>query len=128
MHRLGDKAKYKLLLTGTLITNKEIDVFSQYRFLNSNIFGTSFYVFRNRYFDMCGYGNHIPVFKKQMMNDFLQKMHSIAYRVTKAECLDLPEITERNPYRRVRAESNETVQTDLKKKALQSLPVLRFLP
>ena len=43
---------------------------------------------------MCGYGNHIPVFKKQMMNDFLQKMHSIAYRVTKAECLDLPEITE----------------------------------
>lgn len=45
MHRLGDKAKYKLLLTGTLITNKEIDVFSQYRFLNSNIFGTSFYVF-----------------------------------------------------------------------------------
>ncbi len=43
---------------------------------------------------MCGYGNHIPVFKKQMMNDFLQKLHSIAYRVTKAECLDLPEITE----------------------------------
>ena len=48
MHRLGDKARYKLLLTGTLITNKEIDVFSQYRFLNSEIFGTSFYIFRNR--------------------------------------------------------------------------------
>ena len=27
MHHLGDKARYKLLLTGTLITNKEIDVF-----------------------------------------------------------------------------------------------------
>jgi SNF2 family DNA or RNA helicase len=94
MHRLGDKARYKLLLTGTLITNKEIDVFSQYRFLNSEIFGTSFYIFRNRYFDMCGYGNHIPVFKKQMMSDFLQKLHSIAFRVTKSECLDLPEITE----------------------------------
>ena len=94
MHRLGDKARYKLLLTGTLITNKEIDVFSQYRFLNSEIFGTSFYIFRNRYFDMCGYGNHIPVFKKQMMDDFLQKLHSIAFRVTKSECLDLPQITE----------------------------------
>lgn len=91
MHHLGDKAKYKLLLTGTLITNKEIDVFSQYRFLNSDIFGTSFYAFRNRYFDMCGYGNHIPVFKKQMMNDFLQKMHSIAYRVTKAESKPISE-------------------------------------
>jgi SNF2 family DNA or RNA helicase len=43
---------------------------------------------------MCGYGNHIPVFKKHMINDFLQKMHSIAFRVTKSECLDLPQITE----------------------------------
>ena len=94
MHNLGDQARYKLLLTGTLITNKELDVFSQYRFLNKEIFGTSFYAFRSRYFDMCGYGNHIPVFRKQMMDEFLQKLHSVAYRVTKAECLDLPQITE----------------------------------
>lgn len=51
-------------------------------------------LFRSRYFDMCGYGNHIPVFRKQMMDEFLQKLHSVAYRVTKAECLDLPQITE----------------------------------
>lgn len=94
MHALGDKARYKLLLTGTLITNKELDVFSEYRFLNSSIFGTSFYAFRNKYFDMVGYGNHIPRFRKWMLDDFLQRMHSVAYRVTKAECLDLPEITE----------------------------------
>ena len=94
MHHLGDKARYKLLLTGTVITNKELDVFSQYRFLNRKVFGDSFYVFRNRYFDMVGYGNHIPRFRKDMLGDFLGKMHSIAYRVTKAECLDLPEITE----------------------------------
>lgn len=94
MHALGDRARYKLLLTGTLITNKEIDVFSQYRFINSEIFGTSFYAFRNRYFDMLGYGNHTPVFRKHLMEDFLKKMHSVAYRVTKAECLDLPDITE----------------------------------
>lgn len=94
MHALGDRARYKLLLTGTLITNKEIDVFSQYRFINSEIFGTSFYAFRNRYFDMLGYGNHTPVFRKHLRKDFLKKMHSVAYRVTKAECLDLPDITE----------------------------------
>lgn len=94
MHHLGDKARYKLLLTGTVITNREIDVFSQYRYLNSTIFGTSFYVFRNRYFDMVGYGNHTPQFKRHMLDDFLKRMHSIAFRVTKAECLDLPEITE----------------------------------
>ena len=94
MHNLGDQARYKLLLTGTLITNKELDVFSQYRFLNKEIFGTSFYAFRSRYFDMCGYGNHVPVFKKSLLEEFLQKLHSVAYRVTKAECLDLPQTTE----------------------------------
>lgn len=94
MHNLGDRARYKMLLTGTLITNKEIDVFSQYRFINNEVFGNSFYAFRNHYFDMLGYGNHTPVFRKYLRDEFLKKMHSVAYRVTKAECLDLPEITE----------------------------------
>ena len=94
MQHIGDKARYKLLLTGTVITNRELDVFSQYRFLNPQIFGTSFYAFRNQYFDMGGYGNHTPIFRKWMTDDFLRKLHSIAYRVTKAECLDLPKITE----------------------------------
>ncbi len=94
LHALGDLARYKLLLTGTVITNKELDVFSQYRYLNRQIYGSSFYQFRNRYFDMVGYGNHIPRFKAWMLDDFLQKMHSIAYRVTKEECLDLPDIIE----------------------------------
>lgn len=83
-----------MLLTGTVITNKEIDVFSQYRFLNKSVFGSSFFAFRNRYFDMTGYGGHTPVFKKWMSEDFLNRLHSIAFRVTKAECLDLPEIVE----------------------------------
>ena len=94
MQHIGDKARYKLLLTGTVITNREIDVFSQYRFLNPAVFGTSFYAFRNQYFDMGGYGNHTPIFRKWMTADFLRKLHSVAYRVTKAECLDLPDITE----------------------------------
>jgi len=94
MHRLGDKASYKLLLTGTVITNKEIDVFSQYRFLDKSVFGSSFFAFRNRYFDMTGYGGHTPVFKNRMSEDFLNRLHSIAFRVTKSECLDLPEIVE----------------------------------
>lgn len=94
MHNLGDRAAYKLLLTGTLITNRELDVFSEYRFVNASIFGLSFYRFRNTYFDMTGYGGHIPVFRQWKLKEFLEKIHSIAYRITKAECLDLPEITE----------------------------------
>ena len=94
MHAIGAHATYRLLLTGTLITNKEIDVFSQDKFVEPRIFGSSFFQFRNRYFDMGGYGGHIPIFKKSMRDDFLKRMHCIAYRVTKAECLDLPAITE----------------------------------
>ncbi len=90
MHRLGAKSAYRLLLTGTVITNKAIDVFSQYKFLNPGIYGNSFYAFRNRYFDMVGYGNHTPVLKQSMKSELTQKLHSIAFRATKAECLDLP--------------------------------------
>lgn len=107
LHYLGDRAKYKLLLTGTLITNHELDAFSQYRYLNRKVFGDSFYRFRNTYFDMVGYGNHIPRFRSYMQDDFLQKMHSIAFRVTKDECLDLPEIIE------------EVREIDLEPKALK---------
>ena len=94
MHRMGAKASYRLLLTGMVITNKAIDVFSQYKFLNPAIYGNSFYAFRNRYFDMVGYGNHTPVLKKSMEGELTEKLHSISYRATKAECLDLPETTD----------------------------------
>lgn len=94
MHRLGAKAGYRLLLTGTVITNKAVDVFSQYKFVNPAIFGQSFYAFRGRYFDMVGYGNHTPVLKKSMEAELMERMHSIAFRATKAECLDLPEMTD----------------------------------
>ena len=94
LHRLGAKARYRLLLTGTVITNKPIDVFSQYKFADSTVFGSSFYLFRNRYFDMVGYGNYTPVMKKGMEAEFTEKLHSIAFRATKAECLDLPECTD----------------------------------
>ena len=94
MHRMGAKASYRLLPTGTVITNKAIDVFSQYKFLNPAIYGNSFYAFRNRYFDMVGYGNHTPVLKKSMEGELTEKLHRISYRATKAECLDLPETTD----------------------------------
>ena len=94
MHRLGVKARYRMLLTGTIITNKAIDVFSPYKFLNPAVFGNSFYAFRNRYFDMTGYGNHTPVLKTNMAEELTRRIHSIAFRATKAECLDLPETME----------------------------------
>lgn len=94
LHRLATKAKYRLLLTGTVITNKPVDVFSQYKFADPQVYGNSFYLFRNRYFDMVGYGNYTPVMKKSMEGEFTERLRSIAFRATKAECLDLPDTTD----------------------------------
>jgi len=98
LHELAKVAKYRLLLTGTVITNKPLDVFSQYKFTDPKVYGSSFYLFRNKFFDMVGYGLHTPVMKKSMESEFIRRLHSIAYRATKAECLDLPEATDAVQY------------------------------
>ena len=83
-----------MILTGTVITNKAIDVFSQYKFVELSVFGNSFYTFRNKYFDMVEYGGYTPVLKESMKDELMEKLHSIAFRATKVECLDLPPVTD----------------------------------
>ena len=41
LHRLGRQSKYNIILTGTPITGSPLDIFSQYKFLDDSIFGTS---------------------------------------------------------------------------------------
>src|SRR5699024_7778700 len=79
------------------VQNNAVDIFSQYRFLDSSIFGTSFYAFRNKYAIMGGFDKHQIVGYREM-DDLIQKEHSIAYRVTKGDALDLPEQTFENRY------------------------------
>ena len=97
MHRLGDQARYKMILSGTPVQNEAIDIFSQYRFLDPAIFGLNFYAFRSRYCEMGGF-NRKQIVRYRDLDQLIKKEHSIAYRVTKDEALDLPEQTFENRY------------------------------
>ena len=92
MHKLGDLARYKLILSGTPVQNNAIDIYSQYRFLDPTVFGTNYYAFRSRYAIMGGF-NQRQIIGYRDMDKLIRKEYSIAYRVTKAEALDLPEQT-----------------------------------
>lgn len=95
--KLGKIAKYRLILTGTPVTQSPLDVFTQYKFLDDRIFGKNFFKFRDQYAIMGGYGGY-QYLGPQNIEDLAGKAHSIAYRVTKKEALDLPEELTQNLY------------------------------
>jgi SNF2 family DNA or RNA helicase len=97
LHKLGRQAKYRLILTGTPVTQGPLDIFSQYKFLEPSIFGTSYYAFRARYAILGGYeGKQVIGYK--YLPELIQNAHSIAFRVTKEACLDLPPFTDQVLY------------------------------
>lgn len=89
LHRLGKQSKYNIILTGTPITGSPLDIFSQYKFLDDSIFGTSFYLFRNRYAILGGYQNRMIVGYRHL-DELVEKVHSIAFRIKIEDAVDLP--------------------------------------
>lgn len=96
LFRLGQRAKARIGLSGTVIADRPPDMYAQFRFLDCGIFGTSYqnwdneYVIRNPYLPqkIDGYKNE-PVMMK--------KFYSITYEVGDGE-IDLPPETEMRRY------------------------------
>ena len=94
--KLSVHARYRRILTGTPVTQGPLDLFTQFSFLDSHILKCqSYYAFRNKYaiiqpmrlgnvkFDkITGYVN---------LDELQALMSPHSYRVTKSDCLDLPE-------------------------------------
>lgn len=94
---ISKTAKFRMILTGTPFAKCISEVWSQFRFLNDQVYGRGYTHFKGKYLEMGGYMNYQVVgFKNE--EEFGRKMHENAFRVMKEDCLDLPETTYQNVY------------------------------
>lgn len=94
--KLSVHAKYKRILTGTPVTQGPLDLFTQFTFLDSQILRCqSYYAFRNKYAimrEMRTNGRSFQVVQGYTNVEGLTNLISPhSYRITKSDCLDLPE-------------------------------------
>lgn len=102
---LGRHVPYRLCLTGTPFPHSPLDIFAQYRFLDSSIFGTRYHPFKLRYAVQGGYQGKEDITdptdrrlredeRRKLIvahKELNEKFFTIAIRITKQEALDLPE-------------------------------------
>lgn len=91
--------KHNFILSGTPITNKELDIFQQFLILDrGETFGDNYWIFQHRYFIDYNSGmpkaNHFPDLQlREGMEEHLNKaIYKKAMRVLKQDCLDLPDL------------------------------------
>lgn len=95
---LADDIPYRIILTGSPILRNSMDLWAQYRFLDSGkTFGDNFYEFRARYFyDKNSKIRHInfPDWRPrpEKEDEISEKVETLSMRVLKSECLDLPDL------------------------------------
>jgi SNF2 family DNA or RNA helicase len=98
--RLSKLCNHKRILTGSPITKTPLDLFAQFQFLGEKLLGfKSYYAFCSRYADMikrtAGGGGHQynQILGFRNLDELTKSIKPYSFRVTKEECLDLPEKT-----------------------------------
>lgn len=94
---IGQKCKARRIATGSPVTNSPLDLYSQCAFLDKSLLGCgSYYAFKNTYANVeriqNRQGQHYEKIISYKNLDYLSSLlDKFSYRVTKKECLDLPE-------------------------------------
>ena len=94
---IGSKCRVRRIATGSPITNSPLDLYSQFAFLDKQIIGCgSFYAFRNIFAEIeritTRQGQSFDkILKYKNLHLLSKRINDFSYRVTKKECLDLPE-------------------------------------
>ncbi len=88
--KLAEKARYRLILTGTPLSQGVVDLYAQMRFLSPKILGyNSFYSFAANHLE---YSEKYPglIVRAHNVGYLAAKIQPYVYQVTKEECLTLP--------------------------------------
>lgn len=102
--RIAERARYRLILTGTPLSQGVVDLFSQMRFLSPKILGyRSFYSFAANHLE---YSEKFPglIVRSHNTAYLAAKIKPYVYQVTKAECLELPDKLHHSHYFRMSGE------------------------
>lgn len=87
---LGVPASYRVILTGTPTDGDEIDLWSQFRFLDSELLGDDWREFERKWCRKAGYGNFARKIKKHKKKDYMRIVRPYCFHMTRDEALHLP--------------------------------------
>lgn len=118
---LADQARHRYILTGTPILNTPLDLFSQFRILDSGeTFGQNFFAFRAQYFHdknaAMPRDRYFPNWQIRpgALEEITEKIQGKSMSVKKADCLDLPPLVTEEFYVDL-SEEQGRLYNDLKK-------------
>ena len=116
----AQRAKYRLILTGTPISQGIVDLFAQMRFLSPKILGyQSFYSFARNHLEYSE--KYKGMIVRSHNSEFIAaKIKPYVYQVTKVECLDLPSKIYESRYFDLTVEQREKYQ-EVKRKILEDV-------
>jgi SNF2 family DNA or RNA helicase len=94
--KIGKEARYRRIATGSPVTKSPLDLYSQCDFLGESCLNyNSYYAFQARYAILVERKMPTHTFKQVVgyrhLDELKDKLDRFAFRVTKDECLDLPD-------------------------------------
>jgi SNF2 family DNA or RNA helicase len=87
---LGSRAKYRMIMTGTPIGKNVVDLYSQFRFLDKEIFGMNKQQFKDRYCVTVSGPFGDEIVGQKNVEELQEKIEPYIFRITSQEALDLP--------------------------------------
>lgn len=108
---------FKIIMSGNPIPKSPIEIFAPYKFIDPGVFGDNFYKFRDHYFTIDMFNNIIGFKNDVLKKEFHSKMHGIAFRKKKEECLTLPSKIFQNRYVEL-SEPQKKVYDTMRKEAI----------